>query len=138
MRYPYEGVSSSMSLHRVRCLVLAPVTEPGEERSMRPGIIVAFLLATAVPGRADPKLPFPHEAAGFRFGIAPPEFKAQCKQLGKPSAVEGDHDEIHHRTCDAVEVQPGWRWSVFAGFCDHDSRLCEIQYFSTNQFAARD
>ena len=120
---------------------LALFNEPGEERGMRRAVLVAVSLLAAVeclPARADSRARFPDDVAGFDFGIPPAEFAAKCKLLGKSSALERDRDGMHFRTCDAVEVQPGWRWSVFAGFCEHDSRLCELQYFSTNSFAARD
>jgi hypothetical protein len=113
--------------------------ELGEEPLNR-AILITMAVAAAGcrPARADPKAPFPDQVAGFRFGVSPTEFAAQCRLSGKASALERDHDGLHFRTCDAVEVEPGWRWSLFGGFCDRDARLCELQYFSTNSFAPRD
>lgn len=39
--------------------------------------------------------------------------------------------------CNGVEVQPGWRWSVFAGFCESGTSLCEISYTATSELSVR-
>lgn len=98
----------------------------------------------ATPLRAEvrdatrqPNAPLPTEVAGFRFGMSVVEFEDQCKKVGTPNAlVGGDDPKIRKHTCDQVEVQPGMRLNVFLGFCEGDSRLCEINYW-TRRSAAR-
>src|SRR5690242_3846713 len=84
----------------------------------------------------QPTSPLPGAIAGFRFGMTPVEFAAHCKSVGTPNPLTGNDHEVRLHTCDAVEVEPGMRLNIFLGFCEGDSRLCEINYW-TNRNAGK-
>ena len=97
--------------------------------------------ATSRPTAADdpvpqPAAPLPAEVAGFRFGMTVAEFEDHCKKVGTPNPLVGDDGEIRNHTCDQVEVEPGTRLNMFLGFCQGDTRLCEVNYW-TNRDAAQ-
>src|SRR5512140_2023314 len=84
----------------------------------------------------QPVAPLPTEVAGFRFGMSVADFESHCKDVGKPNPLVGDDGDARTHTCDGVEVEPGMKLNVFLGFCQGDSRLCEVNYW-TNRNAAR-
>ncbi|MDB4937566.1 MAG: hypothetical protein JWP87_4538 [Labilithrix sp.] len=91
--------------------------------------------AAADPVPPQPSAPLPAEVAGFRFGMTVPEFEEHCKKVGKPNPLVGNDADIRNHTCDGVEVEPGMRLNVFLGFCQADSRLCEIDYWTDRNAA---
>jgi hypothetical protein len=110
-------------------------------KSCRVAAIATLLLGSATNADADetppqPIAPLPAEVAGFRFGMTVPEFEEHCKKVGRPNPLVGSDPDIRNHTCDGVEVEPGMRPNVFLGFCKGDSRLCEIDYW-TSRNAAR-
>jgi hypothetical protein len=74
----------------------------------------------------QPTAPVPSDVAGFHFGMAPDEFAATCKRVGKVGTPFDDQDlGTRIRVCDDVQLD-GLKTTLLVATCEHDTRVCEL------------
>jgi hypothetical protein len=138
--FPFPTVATVATMAAVAACdpPMSPAATPAPAARSSGAIVEAPAASTALP--PDPSRPratftqptgaIPAAIAGFRFGMSPAEFRDHCREVGRLSTLVGNDSDLRLHTCDGVEVEPGMRLNMFLGFCDGDTRLCEINYWT--------